>query len=136
MLPLAVRNAARGIRKAPPAYANVHRSCNKTARPSPILSLADKRRQKSAFAAVAHLLCKTLLPFAGVTFIARPLKNEIPCGFADHLRFEKMPIVRFISTKVAEFFPLRVAELCLKRHNLDNVEASPQTHQVGQFRQA
>jgi hypothetical protein len=102
----------------------------------PYLPWLTKGRKKSAFAAVAHLLCKTLLPFAGVTFIARPLKNEIPCGFADHLRFEKMPIVRFMGTKVAEFFPLRVAELCLKRHNLENVEASPQTHQVGQFRQA
>jgi hypothetical protein len=104
MLPLAVHNAARGIRKAPPAYASVHRSCNKTARPSAVPSFADKTRQKSAFAAVAHLLCKTLLPFAGVTFIARPLKNEIPCGFADHLPFEKIPIVRFIGTKIAELF--------------------------------
>ena len=104
MLPLAVHNAARGIRKAQPAYASVHRSCNKTARPSPVPSLAHKRRQKSAFAAVADLLCKTLLPFAGATFIARPLKNEIPCGFADHQCSEGLPIVRFIGTKVADLF--------------------------------
>jgi hypothetical protein len=59
---------------------------------------------------VAHLLCKTLLPFAGVTFIARPLKNEIPCGFADHLPFEKMPIVRFIGTKVPDLLPSTLAK--------------------------
>lgn len=100
----AVHNAARGIRKAPPAYASVHRSYNQNERPSPGPSLADKSRQKTIFAAVAHLLCKTIPPLPSVTFIARTLGNEIPCGFADHQRIEGLPIVRFIGTKVADLF--------------------------------
>ena len=35
-----MHNAARGIRKAPPGYASVHRPYNWTARPSPVPSLA------------------------------------------------------------------------------------------------
>ena len=39
-----------------------------------------------------------------VTFIARTLENGIPCAFADHQYIERLPIVRFIGTKVANLF--------------------------------
>jgi hypothetical protein len=52
-----------------------------------------------------YIYCaKPCRQFASVKFIAQPLGNEIPCGFADHLPFEKIPIVRFIGTKIAELF--------------------------------
>ena len=74
MLRFVAHNSARGIRKAPSAYASVHRSCNKTARPSPEPFLADKKPPKSAFAAVAPMAVAYDGPAKGLHCDVVPVK--------------------------------------------------------------
>jgi hypothetical protein len=94
----------------------------------PYLPWLTKSLQKSAFAAVAHLLCKTILQFASVTFIARTLGNEIPCGFADYLCIEKLPIARFIDTIVADLFSSTLVATCR-----DHISPWQSVHKLRQF---
>jgi hypothetical protein len=59
-----------------------------------------------------HIYCaKPCCQLASAKFISQTLGNEIPCGFADHLPFEKMPIVRFIGTKVVDLFSSTKVEI-------------------------
>ncbi len=77
---------------------------------------------------MAHLLCKTILQFASVTFIARTLGNEIPCGFADYLCIEKLPIARFIDTIVADLFSSTLVATCR-----DHISPWQSVHKLRQF---